>query len=100
VKNTLILRKDIQINTNRLVKMAVLAGAMLSQDITNIDVLEVVTKRELEDLEEVCIEEGIKFDWLEDGKTVVGIVLYKQETKPSTYNSYKKYEPDVKVVDI
>ena len=95
MKNTLILRKDIKINTNRLVRISVMTGAMLKDDIMKLDVLETVSVKELHDLEEKCIERGVLFNWVEDGKTICGIVVFKQETHKELLSSYKTYDPDI-----
>ncbi len=95
MKNTLVIRKDIKMPINRLIRVSALTGAMLSENISELEVLETLNMKELYDLEEKCIEKGAKFSWIEDGKTVCGIVIYKQETIQGLTSSFKQFTPEV-----
>ena len=106
MRNKLVFRKDIKIDTNRFARLCVNAGQKIEQhgkDGTKVDVLEAVYLRELEDLEEFYINEGMFFEWILDGSTYIGILALQDESiieTPEILKSFKVYDPDVKKTNL
>lgn len=105
VKNKLIFRKDIKIDTNRLCRLCVQAGQLVEQhkkDSTKLEVLEVMYSRELEELEAHLITNGLFFEWIKEGSTYIGILVLENELSalPSYLEPFANYTPDVQVSNL
>lgn len=105
MKNKLILRKDIDIDTNRLCRLCVQAGQKIEQhkkDSTKLEVLEVMYMRELEELEAHLITNGLFFEWIKEQTTYIGILVLENELSalPTYLEPFAKYTPDIQVSNL
>jgi len=101
MKSKILIRKDLKISFNRLASIISQAGGIINEfkkDVKGIEILEVMNTAELHSLEAVLIENGLFFEWLEDKKTLVGMVVPQDSSIFDSHDDimpYKKYEPDV-----
>lgn len=101
MKNKLFIRKDLEIDTNRLARICVTAGFHIADYKADpkIEILETMYLQELHNLEADLIENGMHFQWIEDNGTLVAIIAIEDKDiffLPKFLEPFKEYTPDIK----
>lgn len=102
MRNKFIIRKDLTIDVNRFARICIDVGQKIEQhgkDGKKTDVLEAMYSRELDELEEHFINEGMFFEWIIEGGTYVGILALADDEivhLPEFLEPFKIYDPDKK----